>query len=214
MEEKTNMTYEDEKKVRIVEKAPFLTKMFRILFWLIIPNTIAAIMMNETFSQNIPVFSAAGKILKLVCLLVYAIVLLKLSAEDSNYNKAGKFAIIIVICSAISYVILSLNDGWLYLIIAIPETVISIMCEYYEYSAHAELLFHIDNQLADRWENLWKWMIGAYIALAGCILVTLLVPVLGLVLMIIVGIVFVVLSIRKLVYLYKMAKLFEKYRYQ
>ena len=60
--------------------------------------------------------------------------------------------------------------------------------------------------------QLWKWYIGMTLGLLGSILLMLIIPILGLLVALVTAIGTIVVSILKLVYLYRTAKVFREYR--
>ena len=97
------------------------------------------------------------------------------------------------------------------LLILLPMMAVSLYSTYQEYQAHAEVLDGLDDELAENWRKLWKWEVGFLIGIVGCLLLVIISAVLGLMALIVVVIGLVVVSILKLVYLYRMAKFFREY---
>lgn len=77
--------------------------------------------------------------------------------------------------------------------------------------AHSIVLTGVDNELSKKWEVLWKWYIGLFLGMFGCIIVMLIAPVLGAIAILGCAIGTIVVSILKLVYLYHTAKIFREY---
>lgn len=94
----------------------------------------------------------------------------------------------------------------------IPAMIVSLVGEYNEYSAHAEVVGDVAPVLSDKWTGLWKWYIGMTLGLLGSILLMLIIPILGLLVALVTAIGTIVVSILKLVYLYRTAKVFREYR--
>ena len=84
--------------------------------------------------------------------------------------------------------------------------------EYNEYMTHSAVLMGLDDDLSSKWETLWKWYIGLFLGIIGCIVVMLIFPLLGALAVFgaIIGV--AVVSILKLVYLYRTAKVFREYQ--
>jgi hypothetical protein len=93
----------------------------------------------------------------------------------------------------------------------IPAAIIALVGEYNEYMGHSAVLTGVDNELSEKWEVLWKWYIGLFLGMFGCILLMLIIPILGAIALIGAAIGLVVVGILKLVYLYRTAKLFREY---
>ena len=197
----------------IAKRAPILGKWLWILFWLIIPATVASLMTNETIVEVFPSIFIPGAILRAICSLTYGLILLKLGAEEAQYRTAG---ICTLIGGAASVLIAFISGGaetpnWT-LLISLPAAVVALVGEYHEFNAHSAVLFELDGMLCEKWCSLWKWYIGAYGALIGSIVLLLIAPILGLLVMLAAAIGIAVVGIAKLVYLYRTAKLFKEYR--
>ena len=70
------------------EKAPFLGKWLWILFWLVIPQSLASLLNSDLFDSQ-SVFRFLGLLLQAAYLLSYGLVLLKLSSHIARYRTAG-----------------------------------------------------------------------------------------------------------------------------
>lgn len=197
-----------EKNENISQKAGLLGKWLWFLFWLIIPSALASAMTNENIVQLFPALYWPGQILNTLCSVAYAVILLKISSENKHYLTSGICCLISVISSTILAFIST--QAWT-LIISLPAAVISLIGEYHEYVAHSEIIYEIDEEQSKKWTSLWKWFIITFCAMFASIIVILLSPFLGLAVLLISLIGVLVVSILKLVYLYRTAKLFREY---
>ena len=116
----------------------------------------------------------------------------------------------IVVALAAGAVSVSQTPAWT-LLLTIPAGIIGFVGEFNEYMGHSEVLAGVDDGLAVKWGTLWKWYIGLFLGLLGCIVVLLIFPVLGALAMLGAVIGLVVVGILKLVYLYRTAKFFREY---
>ena len=196
----------------IAKRAPVLGKWLWIIFWLIIPSTIGSIMAHETTAKILPGLFMPGQIINAICSLTYGAILLKLGSEEDRYRTAGICALIAGASSALAAMINGGSEGatWI-LIFTIPAAIVAIVGEYNEYMAHSAVLSGVDNELSEKWEVLWKWYIGLFLGMLGCIIVMLIIPILGAIAILGCAIGTVVVSILKLVYLYRTAKIFREY---
>lgn len=203
---------EKMRKAAIAKRAPVLGKWLWIIFWLIIPSTIGSIMAHETTAKILPGLFMPGQIINAICSLIYGAILLKLGSEEDRYRTAGICALIAGASSALAAMINGGSEGatWI-LIFTIPAAIVAIVGEYNEYMAHSVVLSGVDNELSEKWEVLWKWYIGLFAGIFGSILLMLIIPVLGAIAVIGTTIGTVVVSILKLVYLYRTAKIFREY---
>ena len=202
---------EEQKRATLARRAPILGKWLWILFWLVIPVSIASTISDDAVGQLFPGLCAAGQVVRILCEVAYGLILLKLAAEESRYRKAGVFTLIYGGLFAILTVVSALtkSPAWI-LLISIPTAVVELIGEYHEYSAHGAVLADWDKALSDKWAVLWKWFIGLYLGTFGCIFVALLSPVLGTFSLLGAVIGLIVVAVLKLVYVYRTARLFRQ----
>ena len=203
---------EIQRKASIAKRAPVLGKWLWIVFWLIIPSTIASFMTHESVVEYFPGLHLPGQILSAVCSLTYGLILIKLASEEDRYKTAGICALACGTVNAVVAIISGTGEPatWT-LIFTLPAAVLDFVGEYNEYKAHSIVLTGVDNELSEKWEKLWKWYIGMFGAMIGSILVMLIIPILGVLVILAAAIGTIVVSIMKLVYLYRTAKIFREY---
>ena len=206
---------EAARKAEMAKQAPLLGKWLWIIFWLIIPSSVASILTNQTLVQYIPSLNLPGQIMTAVCSALYGIFLLKLASTDDRYKKAGMFILIAGGVSAVDAIVTGAvgavqAPAWT-LLLTIPAAIIALIGEYNEYMGHSAVLDGVDNELSEKWATLWKWYIGMFLGMFGCILVMLIIPILGVLALLCATIGLVVIGIKKLVYLYRTAKIFKDY---
>lgn len=203
---------EEMRKATIAKRTPVLGKWLWIIFWLIIPSTIGSLMANESTAKILPGLFMPGQIFSAICSLTYGAILLKLGSEEDRYRTAGICALIAGASSALAAIINGGSDGatWI-LIFTIPAAIVALVGEYNEYMAHSAVLSGVDNELSEKWEVLWKWYIGLFGVMIGSILVMLIIPILGALAILAAAIGTIVVSILKLTYLYRTAKIFREY---
>ena len=204
---------EAARKAEAAKQAPLLGKWLWIIFWLIIPSSVASILTNQTVIQYLPGLNLPGQILNAICCAIYGISLLKLASVEEFYKKAGIFVLIAGGISAVDAIATGTAGAvqapaWTWLL-TIPAGIIALIGEYNEYMGHSAVLAGVDNELSEKWASLWKWYIGLFLGMLGCILVMLILPLLGALALLAAAIGVVVVSIKKLVYLYRTAKFFR-----
>ena len=200
------------RKADIARRAPVLGKWLWIIFWLIIPSTIGSIMAHETTAKILPGLVMPGQIINAICSLTYGAILLKLGSEEDRYRTAGICALIAGGVSAVVAIItVAAEEATWTLLFTLPAAVVAMVGEYNEYMAHSTVLSGVDNELSEKWEVLWKWYIGLFLGMFGCIIVMLIIPILGAIAILGCAIGTVVVGIMKLVYLYRTAKIFREY---
>lgn len=203
---------EAAKNALIAKQAPILGKWLWILFWLVIPSTVAGIMTMDTVAEWFPGVFFAGQILSGICSAAYGYILLQLSQQETKYKTAGIYALIASAASLLIVFISGVNGtpDWT-LVITLPAAVIGIIGEYNEYLAHSDVLNDVNREMSENWRVLWKWYIGLFGAMLGSILILIIIPILGALVIIGSAIGVAIISIVKLVYLYRTAKIFREY---
>ena len=203
---------EEMRKAAIAKRAPILGKWLWIIFWLIIPGTIGSLMANESTAKILPGLYMPGQIINAICSLTYGAILLKLGSEEDRYRTAGICALIAGGVSAVVAMITGTGEeaAWT-LLFTLPAAVVAMVGEYNEYMGHSAVLSGVDNELSEKWEVLWKWYIGLFLGMFGCIIVMLIIPILGAIAILGCAIGTIVVGILKLVYLYRTAKIFREY---
>lgn len=199
---------------KLAEKAPFLGKWLWILFWLVIPQSLASLLNSDLFAGQ-PVLGSLGQIMQLIYLLGCGLVLLKLSSQIARYRTAGIcFLVGGMINAAFSIIPVPAAGSALAVwgsLIIVAGGIFLMVGEYHEYMGHSELLEGVDWELSDKWRKLWKWYIGCFIALLSSIVVITFSPFLGLLVTLAAIIGLLVVLIRKLVYLYRTAMIFRNW---
>ena len=200
------------RKAAIAKRAPVLGKWLWIIFWLVIPSSIGSIMAHETTAKILPGLLMPGQIINAICSLTYGAILLKLGSEEDRYRTAGICALIAGgVSTVVAFITVAAQEATWTLLFTLPAAVVAMVGEYNEYMAHSAVLSGVDNELSEKWEVLWKWYIGLFLGMFGCIIVMLIIPVLGALAILGCAIGTVVVGILKLVYLYRTAKIFREY---
>ena len=186
------------------------------LFWLIVPGTIAGFLSDEALSAHWPDLASLGEILGILCSVVYGLLLLSLARVNGGYRAAGACILFVVAAGVIVQVLGGSGDPHnversIALILTFLSGVAALVGECAECTSHAEVLEPVDIALSQRWRRLWKWYIGAYLALFAGIFVTLLSAWLGLLVMTASTVGSLVVAILKLVYLWRTTRTFREY---
>ena len=198
----------EEEQQRIDRNAQLLGKWLWVLFWLIIPSAIGSLMTNDTILTLFPQLEVPGQIINILCSVAYMVILLKISPVERDYRTAGICHLLGVVMATL---VLVLIDAFLAVsILALPMVIVSIVAEYYEMHAHAAVLYGVDDELAAKWLKLWRWNLYTYGAMIVSLVLMIVIAMLGLLVLMAAMIALIVVSICKLVYLYRTAKLFRE----
>ena len=190
------------------DRNAYLGRWLMVLFLLFIPNNIGSILADYSFRELIPGLYYAGELLSFISLIVYGVILLRMSHMAPGYSTAG---ICTLLMSGINgFYILVLGVTEVPKLIALVMTVIGLVSMYNEYNGHAAVLYQSNPALAAKWEALWKWTYGMYAAMIVCPIFSTIIPILGVlgVLTTLIGL--LVVMIMKLVYLWQSARHFQK----
>lgn len=194
-QKKAVLEYQQEMK----RKGTYMAKWLWILFWIFIPNTIAGVI-----EQWIPAWQMFGQFLAVACTVAYGVLLLKLACEEEKYRTAGVLNLVLALFNVGA--IFVQHEGFALLMSGVVAVVAMLGC-YYEFNAHADVLEGTDNELSEKWRKLWKWMLGATVALVIGVIFT--VILIGLLVVLAAAIAMVVISVIHLVYLYRTAQTFQ-----
>lgn len=199
-----------EARRKALQSAEFLGKWLWLLFWLVIPGELGGLLSNESVTGGQSVLYAIGMVLTILTSLAYGWLLLKLQSESDRYRIAGICNLIAAAVSLLVAILFGDNaPGWT-LLITLPSGIVGLVGEYHEYMGHADVLEGVSNELSEQWRKLWKHYMYTFAALFGSIVLLLIAPVLGLIVFLAGAIALVVMSIRKLMYLYRTAKFFRE----
>ena len=198
------------------EDAAALAGRLKVLFWLVVPGTIAGFLSDEALSAHWPDLALLGEILGILCSVVYGLLLLSLARVNGGYRAAGACTLFVVAAGVIVQVLGGSGDPHnversIALILTFLSGVAALVGEYTECTSHAEVLEPVDLELSGKWRRLWKWYIGTYLGSVGSIVVVMIFGPLGLLVMLASIIGMMVVAILKLVYLWRTARTFREY---
>ena len=196
--------------------AAALAGRLKVLFWLVVPGTIAGFLSDEALSAHWPDLASLGEILGILCSVVYGLLLLSLAKVNGGYRAAGACTLFVVAAGVIVQVLGGSGDPHnversIALILTFLSGVAALVGEYTECTSHAEVLEPVDIALSQRWRRLWKWYVGLFLGTFAGILVALFSQWLGLLVMTASTVGSLVVAILKLVYLWRTARTFREY---
>lgn len=198
---------ERQQQWEIRQHAPLLARWLSVLFWLFIPQEIAGLMTNDNVAAVLPELVLPGTILSVACTLLYGIGLWNLRPVNDAYGRAAIWMAVGAGCSAVS---LLLGQVGLMVLVALAVLGINLYATCLEYNAHADTAQMVDAVLADQWRKLWQRNLWCLLGAASMLLLAFVAPLLAGLLAIAISIALIVLSILKLVYLYRMAARFRE----
>lgn len=187
-----------------------LARCARILFWLIIVSLLLSSLTGETISEKIPVFGTGGQIAKIIVAAAYGFVLYKMSVEEIRYRGAAICRFIFAVLCILLLPVSTDPENPLVLIPALGAVVIDMIGEYYEYMGHTDVLADVDRKLSGKWFKLWKWYLAAFLGIFAGTVLAVMIPILGMLVMLVCTVGTFAVSILKIVYIYRMEKIFKK----
>lgn len=193
---------------------PLLAKWTNILFWLIIVSTVAKFLTSENVTNAVPVLAFTGQILNIAATAAYGVVLMKIASESMHYRNSAICCFITAVISVAVIPISADTESFIAISVVIVSVVINMIGEYYEFMGHADVLRDVDRTLSDKWFKLWKWYVGTFFGMIGGTVLAVIIPLIGMIIVLASTIGTFVVSIVKIVYIYKMSKVFEKYSAQ
>ena len=188
-----------------------LYKVFFLLFWLSIISQIGSVMNKDLLAPQFLVLVTVWQFIYLILSIVYGGALLCQYKRNGNYLISGVLWIsAAVLRFAGEYFAAPDGKFTIATIIGFFAGVIQVVAIFKELQAYSDALMGIED-LADKWQGLWYWMLGSYCAsLAGIVLI-IISPILGMLAMIAGGIAIIVVSIVKMTYLYRSGKICRYY---
>jgi hypothetical protein len=169
----------------------------------------SAILMTEDFMLSlVPVLEVPGQIGLIICMIIRVLVLFKLSKEHGSYRVAAFLGIANIAASMVD-ITLGIEDIYLLFMLAVVQMVILIVSEYFEYKAHTEVVMIVDAGISEQWDNYWKWNMYSCIGLVVSMFLIFLMPGPAALAVLAFSIGILVAGIKKLVCLYRSAKVFR-----
>ncbi len=199
----------EENRIMPSVNIPLLAKWINVLFWLVIVVNVASLLTSENVTNAAASIAFAGQIISIAADVAYGVILLKIAYESFRYRSA---AICCFITAGISAVLIPVSDGTEFAL-AIPVVIVTIVIdmvgEYYEIMGHSDVLCDVDKALSDKWIRLWKWYLGTFLGIIGGTVVAAIIPLIGMVIVLASTIGTFVVSVLKIIYIYKTAKAFR-----
>lgn len=195
---------------QLQERGRFFGKWMMLLFWLFVPGIVAGVMTSDTVADLAPNVYLAGNVLNFLCVLAYSLLLLKLAQEHDRYKIAGVCGLIAAALGLGAVYLTQVDSsGVMALLVALLASVLDLVGEYHEMTAHSEVVLAVDAGLAETWSKLWKWTIGMLVGLIVSTFLAFILSVVGLLLMLAASVGGIVVEILKLYYLHRTARAFQ-----
>ena len=183
-------------------------KWYQSLFWLLIICTVARTISN---GEGDGMLYTLLWFVNVLATAVYGAVLLKMELFSAHFRMAGlckaASASVGIVSSAVSYFLDGSLLVTLIILVVIASAAVDIAGEYQEFAGHAEFAHDRDVILSEKWLRLRQWYVGMLAGFAGGTVCSALLFLPGVIAMLACGIGLVVVSVVKIVYVYRMAGL-------
>ena len=204
-----NREWEIAQQAAVAERAVVLGKWLWVMFWLHIIGWIPGVMTNETVAEAVPALLLPGEILTTVLNVILGLIFLGLREQNERYRTVGVITLVGIPLVYVQEYVAAKSDALYSVFLIIVMGALSLYTTYQEYTAHAEVLAGVDENLSEKWCKLWTWEIILLGVLLGDFLIVALSSFLGLLVALVGGIGIVVITILRIVYLFKTAVVFR-----
>lgn len=193
-------------------KAEEMGKWLGLLFWLVIPTVAGSAMSHQAVTAFLPFLYLPGRIISMAALCIYGYALLKLSSESRCYRMAAMCCLLsVAVDAAISLIPEGFTAAPLIGLLSFPVVILAFYGEYAEYMGHSEVLQVLDEEMSLKWKRLWKWYMYSLAAVIASVPVTMVSAVLGITVLLAAMAGTLIVSVLKLMYLYRTAKIFREF---
>lgn len=195
---------EQEAQKQLAKELPFLGKWLGILFWVMIAAEVFGLLANQTVAGWSAGVYTAGVVTVVLAELAQCGILLKLASAEEQYRRAGFLSLAATVLGAIA--VFADHAQVFALLIAIAKLIIALAARYHTYHAHAYAVSSFGQARSAQWEAMWKWYIGATVALIAGTLAVFAASMLGAIVFIFATVIMLIVGIAELVILYGTAK--------
>ena len=199
------------------ETAMMMSRKMKILFVLAVIYAVASAL-TRNFNSDKTLLEFAAGIVGNVCNIAYGIILILMEKGCRRYWRAGMTLLVsaeIMLLTDIfadTPMLDNLPAASFAFAAAFGALIVMLYATYSEYKAHSEVMTELGSPLAKKWITLWSYTITGYVLMffAGVMLMGYILF-FALILTAVSGIMLLVTSIVRFVYLYKTMKALENY---
>ena len=199
------------------ETAMMMSRKMKILFVLAVIYAVASAL-TRNFNSDKTLLEFAAGIVGNVCNIAYGIILILMEKGCRRYRRAGMALLVsaeIMLLTDIfadTPMLDNLPAASFAFAAAFGGLIVLLYATYSEYKAHSEVMTELGSPLAKKWITLWSYTITGYVLMffAGVMLMGYILF-FALILTAVSGIMLLVTSILRFVYLYKTMKALENY---
>lgn len=199
------------------ETAMMMSRKMKILFVLAVIYAVASAL-TRNFNSDKTLLEFAAGIVGNVCNIAYGIVLILMEKGCVKYRRAGMALLVSAEVMLLTDIFAdtpmldNLPAASFAFAVAFGGLIVMLYATYSEYKAHSEVMTELGSPLAKKWITLWSYTITGYVLMffAGVMLMGYILF-FALILTAVSGIMLLVTSIVRFVYLYKTMKALENY---
>ena len=199
------------------ETAMMMSRKMKILFVLAVIYAVASAL-TRNFNSDKTLLEFAAGIVGNVCNIAYGIILILMEKGCRRYWRAGMTLLVSAEIMLLTDIFAdtsmfdNLPAAAFAAAVAFGALIVMLYATYSEYKAHSEIMTELGSPLAKKWITLWSYTITGYILMffAGVMLMGYILF-FALILTAVSGIMLLVTSIVRFVYLYKTMKALENY---
>ena len=199
------------------ETAMMMSRKMKILFVLAVIYAVASAL-TRNFNSDKTLLEFAAGIVGNVCNIAYGIILILMEKGCRRYWRAGMTLLVSAEIMLLTDIFAdtsmfdNLPAAAFAAAVAFGALIVMLYATYSEYKAHSEVMTELGSPLAKKWITLWSYTITGYVLMffAGVMLMGYILF-FALILTAVSGIMLLVTSIVRFVYLYKTMKALENY---
>lgn len=199
------------------ETAMMMSRKMKILFVLAVIYAVASAL-TRNFNSDKTLLEFAAGIVGNVCNIAYGIILILMEKGCRRYWRAGMTLLVSAEIMLLTDIFAdtsmfdNLPAAAFAAAVAFGALIVMLYATYSEYKAHSEIMTELGSPLAKKWITLWSYTITGYVLMffAGVMLMGYILF-FALILTAVSGIMLLVTSIVRFVYLYKTMKALENY---
>ena len=199
------------------ETAMMMSRKMKILFVLAVIYAVASAL-TRNFNSDKTLLEFAAGIVGNVCNIAYGIILILMEKGCRRYWRAGMTLLVSAEIMLLTDIFAdtsmfdNLPAAAFAAAVAFGALIVMLYATYSEYKAHSEVMTELGSPLAKKWITLWSYTITGYVLMffAGVMLMGYILY-FALILTAVSGIMLLVTSIVRFVYLYKTMKALENY---
>ncbi len=204
----------EARRAALAGMAGALAKWLWVLFWLSIAAQIVNTLSGDELGGLLPWMNRPLQLVGLAISLGYIAALSRLGRCEDGYRIA-MWCMLGTVAVDAGALLLAAAAGRpaeaILLLFAVPSVILNAYAKYRIFLAHSAVLTGLNDALAEKWPRLWRWLLLSLGGLVVSVLLSALIPVLGLLALLAVLVAVLVCAVLEYVYLYQTAQAFRHF---